>query len=46
VTPRRFLRLANPDKTATGPNDKRQKLVYTIEQPPACSKHPAGPPAN
>ena len=21
-------------------------LIYTIEQPPACSKHPAGPPAH
>jgi hypothetical protein len=27
-----ILRLANPDKTATGPNDARQKLVYIIEQ--------------
>ena len=26
-----ILRLANPDKTATGPNDARQKLVYIIE---------------
>jgi hypothetical protein len=29
-----ILRLANPDKTATGPNDKRQKLVYVIETKP------------
>jgi hypothetical protein len=29
-----ILRLANPDKTATGPNDARQKLVYIIEQRP------------
>jgi hypothetical protein len=29
-----ILRLANPDKTATGPNDARQKLVYIIEQLP------------
>ena len=26
-----ILRLANPDKTATGPHDARQKLVYIIE---------------
>jgi hypothetical protein len=25
-----ILRLANPDKTATGPNDVKQKLVYVI----------------
>jgi hypothetical protein len=25
-----ILRLANPDKSATGPNDPRQKLVYII----------------
>jgi hypothetical protein len=25
------LRLANPDKEATGPADTRQKLVYIIE---------------
>jgi hypothetical protein len=29
-----ILRLANPDKTATAPNDPRQKLVYIIEQKP------------
>jgi hypothetical protein len=29
-----ILRLANPDKEATGPNDVRQKLVYIIEQGP------------
>jgi hypothetical protein len=29
-----ILRLANPDKTATGPNDARQKLVYIIELSP------------
>ena len=29
-----ILRLANPDKTATGANDARQKLVYIIEQKP------------
>ena len=29
-----ILRLANPDKTATGPNDAKQKLVYIIEQKP------------
>jgi hypothetical protein len=28
------LRLANPDKSATGPRDNRQKLVYVIEQMP------------
>jgi hypothetical protein len=28
------LRLANPDKTATDATDKRQKLVYVIEQKP------------
>ncbi|HEY3392928.1 MAG TPA: hypothetical protein VGK58_09490 [Lacipirellulaceae bacterium] len=27
------LRLANPDKTATGPDDPRQKLVYMIAPP-------------
>jgi hypothetical protein len=27
-----ILRLANPDKTATGPNDVKQKLVYVIEK--------------
>jgi hypothetical protein len=27
------LRLANPDKTATGPGDPRQKLVYVIAPP-------------
>lgn len=29
-----ILRLANPDKTATGPNDAKQKLVYIVEQKP------------
>lgn len=29
-----ILRLANPDKTATGAADKRQKLVYVIERKP------------
>ena len=29
-----ILRLANPDKEATGPDDPRQKLVYVIEQTP------------
>jgi hypothetical protein len=29
-----ILRLANPDKLATGANDKRQKLVYIIEAKP------------
>jgi hypothetical protein len=29
-----ILRLANPDKEATGPGDVRQKLVYMIEQKP------------
>jgi hypothetical protein len=29
-----ILRLANPDKEATGPHDIRQKLVYIIEQEP------------
>jgi len=29
-----ILRLANPDKEATGPGDRRQKLVYIIEQGP------------
>ncbi len=29
-----ILRLANPDKSATGPGDKLQKLVYIIEQKP------------
>jgi hypothetical protein len=29
-----ILRLANPDKEATGPGDVRQKLVYIIEQGP------------
>ena len=29
-----ILRLANPDKEATGPGDVRQKLVYTIAQGP------------
>jgi hypothetical protein len=29
-----ILRLANPDKSATGANDKRQKLVYIIERKP------------
>ncbi len=29
-----ILRLANPDKSATGPGDVRQKLVYIIEQRP------------
>ena len=28
-----ILRLANPDKTATGPGDPRQKLVYVIATP-------------
>lgn len=28
-----ILRLANPDKTATTPNDERQKLVYVIAPP-------------
>jgi hypothetical protein len=27
-----ILRLANPDKAATGPEDPRQKLVYIVEQ--------------
>jgi hypothetical protein len=27
-----ILRLANPDKAATGPADPRQKLVYVVEQ--------------
>ena len=27
-----ILRLANPDKEATGPTDPRQKLVYLVEQ--------------
>jgi hypothetical protein len=27
-----ILRLANPDRTATGPADPRQKLVYVVEQ--------------
>jgi hypothetical protein len=27
-----ILRLANPDKSATGPADPRQKLVYVVEQ--------------
>lgn len=27
-----ILRLANPDKSATGPSDKAQKLVYVIEK--------------
>jgi hypothetical protein len=26
-----ILRLANPDKTATGPGDEKQKLVYVIQ---------------
>jgi hypothetical protein len=26
-----ILRLANPDKSATGPNDPRQKLVYVVK---------------
>jgi hypothetical protein len=29
-----ILRLANPDKTATGPTDAKQKLVYIIVQMP------------
>jgi hypothetical protein len=29
-----ILRLANPDKSATGPSDQRQKLVFIIEQKP------------
>ena len=29
-----ILRLANPDKEATGPDDVRQKLVYIVEQTP------------
>ena len=29
-----ILRLANPDKTATATNDKRQKLVYVVERQP------------
>jgi hypothetical protein len=29
-----ILRLANPDKSATGASDKRQKLVYIIETKP------------
>jgi hypothetical protein len=29
-----ILRLANPDKEATGPADVRQKLVYIVEQGP------------
>jgi hypothetical protein len=29
-----ILRLANPDKEATGPGDVRQKLVYIVEQGP------------
>lgn len=29
-----ILRLANPDKSATGPADPRQKLVYVVEQIP------------
>jgi hypothetical protein len=29
-----ILRLANPDKSATAPNDKRQMLVYIIETKP------------
>jgi hypothetical protein len=32
------LRLANPDKSATGPDDVRQKLVYTIETKPGKSE--------
>ncbi len=33
-----ILRLANPDKTATGPADPRQKLVYVIA--PAANDRP------
>lgn len=33
-----ILRLANPDKTSTGPNDPRQKLVYVVG-----SESPGGP---
>jgi hypothetical protein len=33
-----ILRLANPDKEATGPDDVRQKLVYIIEQKPDKSE--------
>ncbi len=29
-----ILRLANPDKEASGPEDPRQKLVYVVEQTP------------
>jgi hypothetical protein len=29
-----ILRLANPDKSATGPDDPRQKLVYVVERQP------------
>lgn len=30
-----ILRLANPDKSATGPSDERQKLVYVVSPPGA-----------
>lgn len=30
-----ILRLANPDKSATGPSDARQKLVYVVSPPSA-----------
>lgn len=33
-----ILRLANPDKTSTGPHDARQKLVYIIETKPDKSE--------
>jgi hypothetical protein len=35
-----ILRLANPDKTATGPADPKQKLVYVVQP-----KSPGGPDA-
>lgn len=33
-----ILRLANPDKTSTGPHDARQKLIYIIETKPDKSE--------
>ena len=34
-----ILRLANPDKSATGPADTRQKLVYVVAVEPGKAEH-------
>ena len=37
---------AEPEPMETEPGMDVAALIYTIEQPPACQKHPSGPPAH